>query len=249
MKIGILCLILSVFFHFITHAQGIAKSVEQSWLRINDSIFVCRYEQTWEWYAAFLKDQDRPELFLPVEQLTSMPEAFTLPPRRWENPDYKNYPVEGISYQAALTFCDWLTKRYLADPQASEKKLRFRLPTRREWTLALAAFPESEYPWYGQEPVHPNGQFAANLRYSDLASAALLYEIDGFLMMAPVGSFEPNRLGLYDMIGNVAEMISEQGQCLGGHWDVGLKQSGVLQSLPCGMPDARFGFRWVAVVR
>ncbi len=248
MKIGNLCFFLCAFFHFNIHAQELAKSVEESWLRINDSVFVCRYEQTWEWYAAFLKEQANPKAFLPVEQLTSMPDAFTLAPLRWENPDFKNYPVEGISYEAAQAFCAWLTKQYLADPQASQKPVKFRLPTRHEWSLALAAFPESEYPWYGQEPVHPNGRFAANLRYSDLASAALLYEVDGFLMMAPVGSFEPNRLGLYDMIGNVAEMISEQGQCMGGHWDIELKKSGVLQSLPCGMPDPRFGFRWVAVV-
>ncbi len=248
MKIGNLCFILSVFFHFNVFGQGLAKRVEERWLRINDSVFVCRYEQSWEWYSAFLMDQTNPEAFLPVEELTSMPQAFSLAPKRWENPDFRNYPVEGISYEAARAFCAWLTKQYLADPQASEKQVRFRLPTRQEWSLALAAFPESEYPWYGQEPVHPDGRFAANLRYSDLASAALLYEVDGFLMMAPVGSFEPNRLGLYDMIGNVAEMISEEGKCMGGHWDVELKKSGVLQSLPCGMPDPRFGFRWVAVV-
>lgn len=249
MKLRNLCLILGVGLQMNTNGQGVARSIQESWLRINDSVFVCRYEQSWDLYAEFLKEQTNLAPFLPVEELTSMPEAFSLPPRRWENPDYRNYPVEGISHEAALAFCDWLTRQYLADPQASEKKLRFRLPTHREWTLALAAFPESEYPWYGQEPVHPNGRFAANLRYSDLASAAILYEIDGFLMMAPVGSFEPNRLGLYDMIGNVAEMISEEGKCMGGHWDVELKKSGVLQSLPCGMPDPRFGFRWVAVLR
>lgn len=42
---------------------------------------------------------------------------------------------------------------------------------------------------------------------------------DGFLFTAPVGSYFPNRMGLYDVVGNAAEMTNENGKASGGSWD------------------------------
>jgi len=42
---------------------------------------------------------------------------------------------------------------------------------------------------------------------------------DGFLFTAPVASYFPNGMGLYDVVGNAAEMIDEKGKACGGSWD------------------------------
>ena len=41
---------------------------------------------------------------------------------------------------------------------------------------------------------------------------------DGAVFTAPVGAYWPNDLGIYNMSGNVAEMISEKGVTKGGSY-------------------------------
>jgi formylglycine-generating enzyme required for sulfatase activity len=42
---------------------------------------------------------------------------------------------------------------------------------------------------------------------------------DGFFFTAPVASYFPNGMGLYDVVGNAAEMIDEKRKACGGSWD------------------------------
>jgi len=70
--------------------------------------------------------------------------------------------------------------------------MHFRLPTAAEWEYAARAGTSTNYYW-GDAPsgLHANGGYR--------------WPKDGYEGIAPVGSYEPNSWGLYDMIGNANE--------------------------------------------
>jgi formylglycine-generating enzyme required for sulfatase activity len=94
-----------------------------------------------------------------------------------------NRPVINVSWQDATDFAAWLSKK-------SGKT--FRLPSEAEWEFAAKSGLSTPF-WWGKDPV----KGIANCK--DCGS-----EWSG-QMTAPVGSFDPNPYGLFDMTGNVYE--------------------------------------------
>ena len=134
--------------------------------------------------------------------------------------DKDDHPVVGVSWDHATAFCVWLSKK--------EGKT-YRLPTDREWSYAVGIGRDErwtktttseslkgvvkEYPWGGDFPPKTKDQ-AGN--YGDTAwhekfptQAWLENYSDGFPTTAPVMSFKPNELGLYDMGGNAREWVED----------------------------------------
>ncbi len=104
------------------------------------------------------------------------------------------FPVVHVSWNDARAYCEWRGKR---------------LPTETEWDLAAGAgnavAGRSRYPW-GDEPA-PEGRWAANVWQGDFPvrdEAA-----DGHAYLAPVGSYRPNALGIFDLGGNVWEWCDD----------------------------------------
>ena len=124
------------------------------------------------------------------------------------NASEADHPVVNVSFQEATRFCEWLTKTETAARQLKEGQ-RYRLPTDLEWSAA-ASIPFEEgltlrerddpndrtFPWgTAWPPPSDAGNYGGGG--------------DAFEGTAPVGRFPPNRGGLFDMGGNVAEMVSD----------------------------------------
>jgi hypothetical protein len=119
-----------------------------------------------------------------------------------EFPEAALQPKASISRKEAEAFAAWLTKK-----ERDEKRIgasaEYRLPTDAEWDVAIEVGKTGgPFPWGSGFP--PPDHFA---NYGVTK--------DGFAYTAPVGSFPPNSLGLYDMAGNLWEWIG-QGCASGG---------------------------------
>lgn len=112
---------------------------------------------------------------------------------------YDNFPVVGVSWEAADAYCAWRTDRYIAAGNSLVGFEGYRLPTEAEWEFAARnGRSELEYPWYSNQTHTSDGLSQANYRGSkDLKD-----------LVSPIATFLPNRFGLYDMAGNVAEWTS-----------------------------------------
>ena len=102
-----------------------------------------------------------------------------------------------MSWQEARSYAEWLSR---------ETGEAYRLPSEAEWEYVARAGTETARYWGDSDIAqcrHANGADAAALqKYPDWITASCS---DGYSESAPVGSFEPNAFGLYDVLGNVWE--------------------------------------------
>lgn len=103
----------------------------------------------------------------------------------------EDHPVVHVAYEDALAYARWAGKD---------------LPSEAEWEFAAwGGEQEHEYSW-GKE-LAPDGRMMANYWQGEFPWQNLA--LDGYERTSPVGIFEPNAYGLYDMIGNVWEWTSD----------------------------------------
>jgi sulfatase modifying factor 1 len=103
-----------------------------------------------------------------------------------------DHPAVHISWDDATAYAEWAGKR---------------LPTEAEWERAARFGREGERFIWGDE-LTPEGVHRANIwqgRFPDSNTGD-----DGFIGTAPVATYPPNALGLFDMAGNVWEWTSDR---------------------------------------
>ncbi len=115
---------------------------------------------------------------------------------------FNNYPVVGVSWEQANAFCNWRTK--VQQNRKTGMIEEYRLPTEAEWEYAARGGRNGKvnklYPWKDESLKDKNGCYFANFKAEEGN-----FPLDGFIITAPVGSFPPNELGLFELVGNVSE--------------------------------------------
>jgi len=97
----------------------------------------------------------------------------------------KGFPAIGMGYPAAAEYCRWLSNK---------TGRKYRLATEEEWEYACRAGATTPYFW---------GADAAQ------AKEYAWYKDDANDSTHPLGKLKPNKFGIYDIVGNVAEWCQQ----------------------------------------
>jgi formylglycine-generating enzyme required for sulfatase activity len=166
----------------------------------------------------------------------------------YRHPAYKEFPVVGVSYEQAVAFCKWRTERVkmflTRKKDFKNHNFEYRLPSKEEW---------EQLAYSSSSVLFNNGKDEKGMRRLNCV------HMDTFVVKgkahhssdvtAPVYSYWKNFIGLYNMLGNVAEMVNEKGISKGGGWRNNLEECRVGKDAGYTKPTAWLGFRCVCVVK
>lgn len=185
------------------------------------------------------------------------------------HPAYANYPVVNVGHAGAVAYCAWLQDKLNKEAGAGAQ-YAVRLPERNEWWYAATGgLKHSAYAWGGSYLRNAKGCALANFRHVgdenvrrdpttgkvevvDRPFKVNYAGVAGVLsdnadITAPVNSYFPNDFGLYNMNGNVAELLADGTQAAGGSWQspgYDIRNESVM---PFTGPSPEVGFRVVVV--
>jgi formylglycine-generating enzyme required for sulfatase activity len=279
-----------------------AKSWDNGFRLVSDKIYAYEAEVTNEQYNRFLE-------YLKKNNLTDLYEKCKFDYSDYTEPalslmrnysadrvaskkfkGFNNYPAVNISYDAANAFCEWLTQQYNRSAEHKFKKVKFRLPSIKEWQIAAVGIknptswepseqkvevrytaPGKEfdknyekrivslsdadilYPWFKyynlrSSPINNKGCYLGNFKAPDQISCPGIKKngfgaADGFFAMSLTKAYFPNDIGLFDVVGNVAEMTNEKGKACGGSWNHPPAESTIKSINSYTKSDAAIGFR------
>jgi formylglycine-generating enzyme required for sulfatase activity len=179
------------------------------------------------------------------EKVTGLnPSAFKAVPGVAKE-DQKRFPVESVSWEDCQAFIERLNKK------VKETGWVYRLPKEAEWEYACRDGPlgdklDSGFNFYFEKPTN------------QLLPEQAIFNQTGLKRTCKVGSYKPNRLGLYDMHGNVWEwcedgVLQPKGVSLrvmrGGSWrrDSGDCQAAVFITSPPSDRTNELGLRLARV--
>ena len=182
-----------------------ASASDQTKIRINDPYWISAYEITNQQYQLFNPSHDSRLEHGDFLQFSIRERGYPLNAAR--------QPVVRVSWNDAITFCRWLSEK-TGD--------NYTLPNEARWEYACRAGSESAM-WYGDHTVDFSKY--ANLADSSFQKVdtfdwglpsgaipewrpAIRQFNDKYRVSAPVGTYQPNPWGLYDMHGNAAEWTS-----------------------------------------
>jgi formylglycine-generating enzyme required for sulfatase activity len=106
------------------------------------------------------------------------------------------------------------------------------------------------YPWFGahdyrNKPQNKRNCWMGNFKVPDESIPCVISRPggDGYLITGKVSTYFPNGMGLYDVVGNVAEMIDEKSKACGGSWDHLPEQSTIVSIDNYSGTSGAVGFR------
>ena len=109
-------------------------------------------------------------------------------------------PVMNVNWEDTQAYVRWLSR---------ETGEEYRLLTEAEWEYVARAGTESARYWGESESEQCRYGNGLDRTAENLLSRPAVNCSDGYAETAPVGSYQPNAFGLYDVLGNVYEMTED----------------------------------------
>jgi formylglycine-generating enzyme len=261
--------------HYVKVPAGyVFTNVQAGVLKINnqnpikDSLpefFIAATEVTnfqWKEFLMYLKQEGRMEEYRDNildttvwRQLLAYNEPFV--DYYYQHKAYSEYPAVGMTLKQAQAYANWLTEIYALKNQSV--KIIFSVPTKKQWIRAARGDWQTHYPWDGKYMRNSKGAYLTNFKNYDAANIHYNTEINKYEVMsmsqcmegtitAPAESYYPNKFGIYNMSGNVAELVSDGAVAMGGSWNDTGYDVRVESEQPATQPKSTIGFRMVATI-
>lgn len=163
------------------------------------------------------------------------------PWRSWRKPlaavdQADNHPVVCVNWNDAQTFADWMSRH---------TGQHYRLLTEAEWEYAARAGSQAAFSFGADaDQICRHGNVADRSAKGTLLGAAISSIAacdDGHAYTAPVGSFEPNAFGLYDLHGNAWEWVQDCRH----DYTAPVRTAGAVESMNCAERLLRGG-GWIS---
>ena len=181
----------------------------------------------------------------------------------YAHPSYGNYPVVGISHKQATDYCKWRTEAVKimleANKHKAPKEFHYRLPSKTEWELMANAGYDAKTKKQHKKhlaSINQTNETASKIHSVNMKFKTQGKDLDPSLELAsnpmspaPGRSYLPNKYGIYNINGNVAEMVQEPGIAMGGsfehYYDDIIPTN---KEIGYEVPQKWLGFRCVCVV-
>ncbi len=255
-----------VGFRLIQTYSGFAKKVFITppgtvWLKEN--IFIDTKEVSNIDYREFLysikkeygKNSDKYKKLLPDTTVWTSENKYNTPfvEFYFRHPAYNYYPVVGISYEQAVEYCKWRSKtvnlfyylknhniKYSVDKNYSNIDIpevyRYTLPTKEILTEIEAIKMDEDV----IKKIKKKNSVEYNYKIPNDTNFH-----NPFVFTALVSAYYPNKLGLYNTLGNVAEMSSTKGIAKGGAYIHTKEEIESTKEFSYSKPERWLGFRCI----
>ena len=133
-------------------------------------------------------------------------------------------PIVDVSWNDAALYCNWLSAKEGLSLfyKVNNKKIigfnlnseGYRMPTESEWSWSARNLNSKKnsqiiFPWGMKMPVKKGSGNFSDESAKKTSSSYIPNYSDGFSGRSPVGSFQPNNKGVYDLGGNVSEFVND----------------------------------------
>lgn len=261
-KIPILVALFSISSDSFCQKNKRSKTAPYGTVRVNDTLYVDKTEVAnihWREYLHYIEKYDSASIDKALPDTLVWQSDTAIDPVTqyyFRHPGFNEYPVVGVSYEQAVAYCQWRSDRVnelysqMQEHKKPFKKVTYRLLTEKEWeSIAAGNLPVTKYP-YGYDSVYVKWKRkymkSFNCYYPDDRSDHFLK--DRAYYTAPLRSFFPNSSHTYNMIGNVAEMVSEKCIAKGGSFIHTLEECKIANDQHYDKPERWLGFRCIAIV-
>jgi formylglycine-generating enzyme required for sulfatase activity len=267
LKIYFMKWIISIFILALLYSFSPIKTMHTKKLKtppgtimLNDSLFIDKTEIAnvhWRefvyWMSDIAKDSTGTTKMLPDSTVWNIHKDSISPFANYyfRHPSFNYYPVVGISYEQASSFCKWRSDRvneiFEKGPHLNPfpgKKYRYRLPTMEEWERAAEDLDSTMISKRDKKKGIVSSKNLANVYRGDTAIELKNAEV----YTAHIDSYKPNKFGIFNLIGNVSEMTATKGIAKGGNFLLPLDSCKINMQQTYINPEAWLGFRCVCEI-
>lgn len=216
----------------------------------------------WKEFVSFVKKSGDKALLDRIQVANENWQNEAIGKLYYTHPAYNEYPVVNVSHEAAQEYCKWLEKMLAQVYEIPVSKISVRLPVKQEWMYAAqGGHKYAPYPWGGYYLRNAKGCYLANFNKA-IGTHSITFnqdkgeyevvdatQIPDMELTVPVTSFFPNDYELFNMSGNVAEMINDEGLAMGGSWNSTGYDIRISSEYKYEKPTPYVGFRPVVVFK
>ncbi|MEO9484535.1 MAG: SUMF1/EgtB/PvdO family nonheme iron enzyme [Ekhidna sp.] len=153
-------------------------------------------------------------------------------------PTKEEWMISALGYKE---FTSWRIEENTIQAKELEGKSAYQSYNLSEYQIS---YPWGRSAWSLRNSIVNNKDcYLANVKVPEDVVCAAGIKGDGYTFVSPVATYFANGFGLYDVIGNVAEMTQNEGEAMGGSWNHEADESTIQSMNEYDGSDISVGFR------